>query len=56
MICSDSATGRRYWFHLWSAWQEPQRVTNSSGAPEVAQRRHCIRCNAVDYRRVIIHN
>lgn len=42
--------------HKWTSYAAPTVVTNSGGQPELAQRRHCRRCNAVDYRRVRVSN
>lgn len=43
-------------FHKWSEYEPPKQVTGSDAGPVVAQRRYCIRCGAVDYRRVAVHN
>lgn len=42
--------------HLWTQFEHPQTVTNYQGEAELVQRRHCKRCEAVDYRRVLVHN
>lgn len=45
-------------FHKWSAYEAPKAVTADGcpDAPTIAQRRVCERCEAVDYRRVLVHN
>lgn len=47
---------RCFIIHRFGPYEAPKQVTNSSGSPELAQRRECTHCGAVDYRRVIIHN
>lgn len=42
--------------HKWTYYEEPRQITNTQGLPEVAQRRHCRECHAVDYRRVKVSN
>ena len=42
--------------HWWTQFEPPQTVTNYEGKAELVQRRHCKRCEAVDYRRVLVHN
>lgn len=44
------------WGHTWGKYEPTQIVENSTGKPEVAQRRECSRCDAVDWRRVRVHN
>lgn len=43
-------------FHKWTKYGPTQIVSSGNEGPTVAQRRVCQRCDAVDYRRVLIHN
>ncbi len=42
--------------HRWTQYAGTMTVTEANGNPVVTQRRQCRHCNAVDYRRVAIHN
>jgi hypothetical protein len=54
-MCHGYATGFHL-FHKWSSYELPKQINSVTNGCTVAQRRECIRCAAVDYRRVLVHN
>ena len=46
----------RCWiFHDFGPYDEPREIV-ASDTKQIGQRRACRRCNAVDYRRILVHN
>lgn len=47
---------KRCWLlHDFGPYDEPREIV-ASETKQIGQRRVCRRCNAVDYRRVLVHN
>jgi hypothetical protein len=56
---------KHWWYHKWGEFGPEEKVKSRSlatGVPEgpvqenIAQKRVCKRCKAVDYRRVLVHD
>jgi hypothetical protein len=45
-----------WFFHDWTKFSDPLHVQGVEGGEGMAQKRTCKRCNAVNYRRVLITN
>lgn len=43
-------------WHRWGPYEPPRNITEVGRGEGMAQRRVCRNCNAVDYRRIGVHN